>query len=249
MSYPYSQINRLEEPHNYMYTPFQGEALLRSYRYSRVAIVHHGTATEQASAKPDHMFMTYAVSVLERLFDVTSPGAGKQFLAMLEGGGSEAFRQKDLADGSFTALAKIMEGLSIAESTPTLDLLHALIAVQLNDTQDANTKTWIDRLVQRFEVTKKIYESYAPGFRKGEGVNTSIRLYWLFALVLCLYYVRSRQIKYLSTLLKTCDLLCSLPESIVQKEIPAHGLTIVLAAEIVSVQLLAEEKGVSFAFE
>jgi hypothetical protein len=162
--------------------------------------------------------MTYAVPVLERLFHATSVGGGKQFLAMLEGGSAETFRQNEAPDGSFAALAKIMERLTTAESTSTLNLLHALIAVQLTNTQNANTKIWIDRLVQRFEVTKKIYESYAPGFRKGEGVNTSVRLYWLFALALCLFYVRYRQIKYLSTLLKICDLLCSLPENVAQKE-------------------------------
>ena len=125
--------------------------------------------------------------------------------------------------------------------------MHALIAAQLTDVLDVNTKVWLDRLVQRFEVTKKIYEAYQAGFRKGEDANTSVRLYWLFALSLCLFYARSNEIKYLSTLLKVCDLLCSLPEKELQGHIPEHGLPTVLATELVSVQLLAEKKGVSFA--
>ena len=129
----------------------------------------------------------------------------------------------------------------------TLDLLHSQIAVQLTSAHDANTKIWLDRLVQRFEVTKKIYETYLPGFRKGAGDNALVRLYWLLALALSLFYARSNQIKYLSTLLKVCDLLCSLPENMLHEAIPEHGLSVVLAAEIVGVQLLAEAKGVSFA--
>ncbi len=249
MSYLYSQINRLEEPHNYMYTPFQGEALLQSYMSSRAAVAHRRYATAGQSVEPDRMFATCALSKLEKLFDATSPEGGKKFRTLRGGEGAQTFRQHEEEGGSLEILAKGLEQLTITEPVTTLDLLHVLIAVQLTNTQDANTKIWLDRLAQRFEVTKKIYESYLPGFRKGGGVNTSVRLYWLFALALCLFYARSNEIKYLNTLLKVCDLLCSLPENGLQGQIPEHGLSTVLATEIVSVQLLAEKKGVSFASE
>ena len=249
MSYPYSQINRLEEPHNYMYTPFQGVALLQSYQSSRRAVVHRRAVVEHGSVEPDHMLVTYALSALEKLFDAASLEGGKKFRAFLEGGSAKIFRQTKVEDGCLNGLAKGLEKLKTAESVATLDLLHALIAVQLTNAQDANTKVWLDRLVQRFEVTKKVYETYPPGFKKGEGANTSVRLYWLFALALCLFYARSNEIKYLNTLLKVCDLLCSLPEHELQGHIAEHGLSVVLATEIVGVQLLAEKKGVSFASE
>lgn len=247
MSYPYSQINRLEEPHSYMYTPFQGEALLQSYQSSRMAVLHRRAAVEHGGIEPDHMLVTYALPTLEKLFDATSLEGGKKFRTLLEGGSAKILRQSKVEDGSLDGLAKGLERLTTAEPVTTLDLLHALIAVQLANVQDANAKVWLDLLVQRFEVTKKMYESYPPGFRKGEGANTSVRLYWLFALALCLFYARSNKIKYLSTLLKVCDLLCSLPENVLQGHIPEHGLAAVLATEIVGVQLLAEKKGVSFA--
>lgn len=247
MSYPYSQINRLEEPHSYMYTPFQGEVLLQSYQSSRMAIVHRRAAAEHESVEPDHMLVVYTLLALEKLFDTTSLESGKKFRILLEGGSAKMFGQNKVVNRTLNDLAKGLNRLTTAEPVSTLDLLHALIAVQLTNAQDANTKAWLDRLVQRFEVTKKLYESYPPGFRKGEGANTLVRLYWLFALALCLFYAGSNEIKYLSTLLKVCDLLCSLPENMLQGHIPKNGLSAVLAAEIVSVQLLAEEKGVSFA--
>ena len=142
--------------------------------------------------------------------------------------------------------AKDLERMTVTEPVTTLNLLHALIAAQLTNARETNTKVWLDRLVQRFEVTKKLYESYPPGFRKGDGSNTSVRMYWLFALALCLFYVRSNNIKYLSTILKLCDLLCSLPTNNFA-QIPEGGLATVLATEIISVKLLAEKKGISFA--
>lgn len=249
MSYPYSQINRLEEPHSYMYTPFQGEALLQTYQSSRMVVRHRRADAEHGGAEPDRMLVTYALPELEKLFDVTSFEGGKRFRALLDGGSTKILEQGKVEGGSLNGFAKNLEKLTTAEPVTTLDLLHALIAVQLTNAQDANTKVWLDRLVQRFEVAKKLYECYPPGFRKGKGENASVRLYWLFALDLCLFYARSNEIKYLSTLLKVCDLLCSLPENVLQGHIPEYGLSAVLAAEIVSVQQLAERKGVSFASE
>lgn len=247
MSYPYSQSNRLVEPHNYMYTPFQGAAFLQSYQSSRMTVVHRCADAEHEGVEPDRLLVAYALPAIENFFDSASLESGKKFRTMLEGGSAKIFGKNKMEDVKLNGIAKDLERLTMAEPVKTLDLLHALIAAQLTNFQDANIKVWLDRLIQRFEVTKNLYESYLPGFRKGEGANTLVRLYWLFALAICLFYVRSNKIKYLSTLLKVCDLLCSLPGNELQGHIPEHGLLAVLATEIVSVQLLAEKKGVSFA--
>lgn len=249
MSYLYSQTNRLEEPHSYMYTPFQGEALLSSYQLSRMAIMLRHATVAHKGAEPDDMLLAYALPMLETLFYTASLGNGEKFRIFLGSGNGKIFERSKADHGSLVNLAKDIGRKMVAEQVITLDLLHALIAAQLTNTHNDNTKAWLDRLVQRFEVTKKLYENYPPGFRKGEGANTLVRLYWLFALVLCLFYVRSNEIKYLSTLLKVCDLLCSLPENALQEHIPEHGLSAVLSTEIFSVQLLAQKKGVSFAAE
>lgn len=246
MSYPYSQINRLAEPHNYMYTTFQGKALLQSYQSSRMEFVNRLINTEYARLEPDKMLVTYALPVIEKRFDATTFEGDKTFRSLLK---SKIFERSKINEDILKGLANELNGLTTEGPVTTLSLLHALIAVQLTNDRGDNTKVWLDRLVHRFEVTKKIYESYLTGFRKGEGANTSARLYWLFALALCLFYVKSNEIIYLSTLLKVCDLLCSLPESELSGHVPEFGLSAVLAAEIVSVQLLAQSKGVSFAPE
>ncbi|MDH3348296.1 MAG: hypothetical protein OEM02_09410 [Desulfobulbaceae bacterium] len=242
MSYPYSQINRLDEPHNYMYTPFQGKALLQSYVSNRMAILNSPPALICDSIKPDEIIVSYAILKLEKLVDANSPEVAKHFRTLLTNGGENIFEQIKTEASTVKDLGLDLKHFTTTKSIATLELLHALIAIQLTCAKDTETKPWLDRLTQRFEVTKKIYENYPPGFRKGEGINTSVRLYWLFALALCLFYSRSDEIKYLSTLLKVCDLLCSLPENMLTKHIPKHGLSIVLATEIVSVQRLAEKQ-------
>lgn len=247
MSYLYSQSNRMEEPHSYMYTQFEGEAFLRAYQSSRMGVICRPEAVGHDGVEPDSLLLNYAWSALEKLFGANSDDVTEKFLVLVNGASAKTFGQSRDTQ-RLVGLAKI-DGFAVTKSINTLDLLHALIAVQITNAPDSNTKLWLDRLVQRYEVTKKLYEIYPPGFRKGEGVNTSVRLYWLFALALSLFYVRTNAVKYLSTLLKLCDLLCSLPEDVVQGHLPQHGLLLVLATEILSVQLQAEKKGISYEFK
>ena len=247
MNYPYSKVNRLEESHNYMYTPFQGLALLQAYQSSRMDAMHCYSDTSQKSIESDRILVTVALPALEGSFDAASPIAGRQFRTFLEEGNVKLnIRIKPELD-SLVEPANYLNGFTPTESVNTLDLLHALISAQLINIHGDYTKIWLDRLVQRFEVAKKLYQIYLPGFRKGEGSNTTVRIYWLFALALSLYYCATFKIKYLNTLLKICDLLCSLPENELKKQIPEHGLLVVLITELVGIKLLAENKGVTFA--
>lgn len=246
MSYLYSKTNRLDVPHNYMYTSFEGKALLHAYQSSRLDVIYRCVCREYDVAATDDELVSGALLLLQELFDAISVDSSNTFRALLEGGKIKIINKNNTERVGFIDLVKPLNLLSVTGPVKTLELLHALIAGQLTGSLDSNTKVWLDRLVQRFEVTKKLYELYPPGFRKGEGTNRSVRLYWLFSLALCLFYIRSNEIKYLSTLLKVSDLLCSLSVNELTGQIPEHGLLVVLAAEIVSVQQLASQKGVSF---
>lgn len=233
-----------------MYSPFQGEAFLQSYRSNRMSALRrsHATAKEDDHIEhPEKTFATHALVALKNHFYSSSFEAGDRFREILNECGTnqtEVYQEKEEV---LSRIAMNFDRLAISESIKTLDLLHSLVATQLTATSSINIKIWLDRLVQRFEVTKKLYETYPSGFRKGEGKNTSVQMYWLFALSLCLFYTSSTNIKYLSTLLKVCDLLVSLSAVELDEQIPANGLSMILAVEILSVQLLAEQKGVAFA--
>jgi hypothetical protein len=112
--------------------------------------------------------------------------------------------------------------------------------------EKADCIKWLDRLVQRFEVTKKLYEFYPPGFRKGEGDNSFIKPYWLLAMCLYLFYVQTNEIKYLSTLLKVSDLLCSLPHNALKAAIPGSGMVMLLTGETLSIRTLSNRKGITY---
>jgi hypothetical protein len=245
MSYPYSQVNRLEQPHSYMYTPFQGRALLQSYESDRMAFIFSRANIVSCGIEPDCRLLNFALPLLGQFIGDTLLEFDKKFRVLFEGTSDSLLRQCKRDASSVKAISS--HKFTTTKELKSLDLLHALIAALLIEVHDADTKAWLDRLVQRFEVTKKIYESYPPGFKKGTGANASVRLYWLFALALSLFYVRSNEIKYLSTLLKVNDLLCSLPKNVINGHIPERGLSAVLAAEVVSIQRLAEKQKVGIA--
>jgi hypothetical protein len=102
-------------------------------------------------------------------------------------------------------------------SVETEPLLFSLLSTMCYSNGKAEIiKLWIDRLVQRFEVTKKIYESYQPGFRKGAGKNDVYGLYVLFSVILSKFYHENKLLKYLNTLIKVNDLLCSISDEITE---------------------------------
>ena len=67
-----------------------------------------------------------------------------------------------------------------------------------------------------------------------------VQLYWMFALSLILYFCATKKIKYMSTLLKVSDLLCSLDLELLNKSLPSQGLSLILLVELLSVKLLSK---------
>ena len=111
-------------------------------------------------------------------------------------------------------------------------------------------KYWLDKLIQRFEVTKKIFEIYPKNFGKGKGKSSTVYLYWVFSLSLILHYDFTANVKYLNTAMKVVDLLCSLDEIQLVDNIPPESLTCIVLLELNGIKLLAENIGdISFAIE
>jgi hypothetical protein len=194
------------------------------------------------------MLLAGCLVSLERKFNAASSKAGARFRELMKQRSATGVGVEEAVNATLAGFADSLAGFAMDRTVTTLALMHGLISAQLKDVEADDVRIWLDRLIQRFEVTKKVYQTYLPGFRKGEGPSTIIRLYLLFAAALCVQYVRSHNVKYLSTLLKVCDLLCSVPEIVVKGHIPEDGLFGVLAAEVMSVELLAEEKGLAHAF-
>lgn len=99
----------------------------------------------------------------------------------------------------------------------------------------------LDGLVQRFEVSKRLYDGYDSTFRKPQGDYRDLMRYARLARLLADEVARSGDLKWLNTLLKLNDLLCSQPAP-TQDRIAAllrHSLTV----ELATVNRLLEQTG------
>lgn len=227
MKYSYSGENRLETPAKYTYAAFGGGEFLQAYiRDRQEAIAGLGQAYKDLSWED-------IPHLLRREF---SSSSGQLLSTPL---------QPDRVDAPASMPVQIIRALSADQTINTTEVLECLVAIQLTSSGEPAVTVWLDRLVQRFEVSKKIYETYPPGFRKGLGDAHQVRLYWLLAIALCLQYHVDEQLKYLSTLLKLTDLLCSLPTEELKAESCSTGLGWVLCAEIAAIRRLADQKGVA----
>jgi hypothetical protein len=151
ISYQYSEKNRFDEPHHYMYTPFQGGMLLASYRLSRLDLIRN-FEPNQIKVALDANFLIHTLSILEGRLNQTSPDIAERFFALLK---IDNFKmQNSAADNKLTVLANRLRELTILKPVKTEELLHALVSVLLISDTKIDATACLDRLVQRFEVLR-----------------------------------------------------------------------------------------------
>lgn len=139
----------------------------------------------------------------------------------------------DIAAASTSALKDFSETASV-EIVP---LLQALIAEQLRNPHSKEVTYWWRKVVQQFEVSKRLYAAYGPGFKKGSGDYMNLEPYALLALSSTLHYRATGTLVALNVLLKLVDLLCSQPTQ--------HPLLhLLVKTEMEFVRALAGAKGV-----
>jgi hypothetical protein len=241
MKYSYTANNRLHEPHAYMYSPYGGEAFLQSYvadRLERLLLLNASTGSDWTAAEAQ------AHTVLRRLLNADGDFPVSRLAELMSVPNLAAeFESKIVFPVNFPNIEPIKTG----------DLLCALLNSFLDFSPESDVGTtalhWLDRLLQRFEVSKKLRASYLPGFRKGEGVDDDVGLYRQFALVLALAYAHQQELQYLSTLLKVNDLLLSLPVEAHAGCSDDHALFLTIAVELHAVLRLAEKQGVSLSVD
>ena len=135
--------------------------------------------------------------------------------------------------------SKILSSFSVNKAINSESLLLSLIDSQLNKKNNRLVKFWLDLLIQRFEVTKKIYFIYKVNFRKGEGDSNIISLYLMLAISLTLFFYSTKKIKYMNTLLKLSDLICSLDIKLLAKSIPSETISMILLIEILNIKIIS----------
>lgn len=251
ISYEYTKINRLDNPHKYMYTPYFGVDFVSAYFQDRIKNIQRFKLQNKFIYKSNlYLHISYkSMTLLEgQLSKDNLENNAVLFKKLAHCQADVGFESNGLSTPDDRKKPLIY--FSIESEVNTEILLISLIYSQLNNENSELTKKWIDRLVQRFEVTKKLYERYPSGFRKGAGSLNLVSLYWLMALSLTLFYSKTKSLKYINTLLKLSDLLCSLDDKVLLSKIPLQGLLLVLSIEVLSVKSLSINiKGASFVFE
>ena len=135
------------------------------------------------------------------------------------------------------ASSEIFEKFDINEEV-NLEALASDLLRLLRRPESAKWRYWLDKIVQRFEVTKKLYEYYAPGFRIGCGASDKLFLYTKVSLCVAIAYKSTSHLQYLSTLLKLVDLHLSLRPEILRDQIPTKLLVELVAFEVDAVKQL-----------
>ena len=104
----------------------------------------------------------------------------------------------------------------------------------------------VNKLLQRFEVSKKLFESYNFQSRKGYGDHLSFNRYINFSLTLACAYALSNNYQYLSTLLKLNDLIISTNfiDSISEEDY-LEKLRLAISSELFFVEYLTNKFGIS----
>lgn len=237
MKYPYTESNRLQEPHAYMYSPYGREAFLQGYiadRIERLLLLSGSTGKDCSKAEARAYAVLHTLLGPEGEFPISR-------LAVL-------ISTPDVP-AEFVGQVVFPEIFPNVEPVNTASMLDALMNSFLDCSSESSDEgvalQWLNCLLQRFEVSKKLRTSYLPGFRKGWGSDDDLSLYLQFALVLALAYAHRKELQYLSTLLKVNDLLLSLSTEALATHSVGYALVLAIAVELHAVRRLAEKQGVS----
>ena len=234
IDYKYTAVDRLNKPETYMYSEYQGVEFLEAYFKNRLENLKRLKNIKKKNFKNKIYLLLYsrASIVLKNFLDKEFPNEPlKSKVDCTEVIKPDDFYIKDKI--------KALSFFKISEELNSESLLISLINNQINRTNQNLTKFWLNLFLKKFEVTKKIYKNYNVNFGKGNGENDIVQLYLLFALSLTLFFCETKEIKYINTLLKVSDLLCSLDEKSLNQDTSLNDFSLVLLVELLSIKSLS----------
>lgn len=225
IDYDYSAGNRLETPHNYMYTPYGGKDFLKSYRESRDLISQNLIRKHSIEDLFVSRLDSFQRHPLEDYF---------YFISM----------QKLLPDSG-----KVGPDITeyIKEGNVETVLLASEIACVILEDSDISDEIIVILSVftKKYEVFKKIFGNYNADLKKTTQEYQELRIYVLFNFSFLAAFHRTKNLKFLNVGLKMCDMLCSMSESI-SKPIEAKLMLIILKLEEMAIEQITTRKNLTF---
>jgi len=235
MNYNYCDENILQSPQKYMYTKFGGIEFLKSYYQQRLKIINKIYSYTQGDNESNIKLHDDLIS------GVVNYISTEKIKLLNEDLYSYILNQSLLCSVS----NETSQEINVKEKIKTDDLLRKIILILSHSKGEKSALIELDQLIQRFEVTKKIYSEYKPGFKKGSGDNQNLENYWLFGIALCYANFNKINLKYFNTLIKVCDLLASLEIKILLNQITKKGLLLLFIIENHIYKSLIDYKGIS----
>lgn len=225
---PYKYTNRdlFEKSETYEYTELHGDAFLDAYLADRAN----------------------AIEALDERLAGTEEGSMNGWKGLLD---ALAWAGPDSVQDNLPVLADLPR-LSDADGVPNTDadrvatvpLLAGLLGVPNGVPLDDKTSSvWLNRLVERFEVHKRLYAAYGPEMRSVDDKPAARIAYPMLALAALVGHGRNRRLKLLNGVLKICDALASTDANEMDAGVAALS-RIALDEERSAVRALATEKGV-----
>lgn len=188
--YEYTKRNLLVHREDYMYSSFFGLEFLRDYIKNRELLIKHIANSKRKNAYINNSLDEYTKLLLNKKLTYSSL---KLFLLKCK------LIDKNKPDNKSIKTSKYI----------FTDNLFKLILLSKIENKNKKIIQYIDKFLMKFEVSKKIHEKYDLSFKRVNSSNTNLQIYINFALILCLTYVKLKNLRYLNCLLKVNDLIAS----------------------------------------
>ena len=272
MIYEYNQTNRIENPHTYKYTKFDGKPFLEEYlksreKCSKALKSRYELIIEKANQNPSLVFndtakleALYILSCLS-LYDDILVQSSKKIIEKLhhkqfpELSNNKIFNHLGILGGAnlisnnvifdVLLIRQWLNALNNLQSVAITDILSDLsfIITHCNQTDLKNVSPIINKFLKKYEVFKRIFTFYeGKTLKKVDSDYRSSQVYIALAVNFALYYCRTKNQKYLNVLLKINDAICSIEQEF--HSIPDILLTYTsINLETDSIRSLMNEKG------
>jgi hypothetical protein len=197
VTYSYAAVDRLREPCTYMYTPFEGADFVRAYHQSRAEVLDRIART--LDGQP-HAGVVAAAGTL---------AASLATAGVFEGAARRLVESLPATPVVPAGRAPLLPTRQAA--VETVEFLDAMVVTLGGGSAELGSEPryWLDRLVARFELTRRVYQRYDAKLRGGAGAPDNLALYAKCGLIFALGEQRLGGLKLANVLLKIGDVLAS----------------------------------------
>jgi hypothetical protein len=220
VTYQYVESNLLRQRYHYMYTPYEGPGFLQAYLSHRRQLRNELAALrEQALTRPS-----------------TDLEIGEEIRQVCLNDASH-LGQMPLRSRSLTVLPAQPGEREFATRDVLLDLWHCFAYDPPRAENEGSA--WVDLLLRRFEVTKRLCRGYTTSLRPIDRKRGPTENYALLAALLMQSKGADGNVKYLNAVLKLTDLLASAGPA-TQGTLTQLVLLSTVVAELKAMQALLE---------